>query len=235
MDFQRYDMPACMVCPVKPISIFDEVDNEEIEVINVTKRVITFKKKQTIFQANAMPAGVHIIHLGKVKFTRVNSLGVEQIIGFGKRGDIFGYDALLSEKDYHYSASALEDSIICFIPKEKIIELIKRDGGFALKLFKKGFAEFGDITANYSDMVHKPLRQKMAMALLLIKESFGTTENGLLEVILSRQEIANLAHTTTASCIRTLSEFNKEGLITISGKQILLNDLEQLKWESVRY
>ena len=235
MDFTKYDMPACMVCPVRTMSIFDEVEITEIEDINVTKRVIPFKRKQTIFQANSMPSGVHIIHLGKVKFTKVNSLGVEQIIGFGKRGDIFGYDSLLSEKDYHYSATALEDCVICFIPKEKIISLIKRDGSFALKLFKKGFTEFGAITNNYSDMVHKPLRQKVAMALMMIKEAFGLSKDDLLDARLSREEIANLALTTTASSIRTLSDFNKEGLIEIRGKDIAILDIEKLQWESVRY
>ncbi len=224
-----------MVCPVKYESVFGEVDQTRLEDINVSKRVIPFKKKQTIFQANSVPNGLHIVHMGKVKLTKVNSLGIEQIIGFATKGDIFGYDSMLANQDYHITATAIDDCIICFIPKEKIIEMIRADGNFALKLFEHGFNEFTEIANNYSNMVQKPLRQKVALSLLFIMDSFGLNQEDVLDARLSREEIANIALSTTASTIRTLSEFNSEGLIELIGKQIKILDLPRLRQEADKY
>ncbi|MDN5200358.1 Crp/Fnr family transcriptional regulator [Fulvivirgaceae bacterium BMA10] len=235
MDLKKYKVPACMVCPVREKSLFNKIEGAELEEINALKRSVTYKKKQTIFMAGTTPFGVHIVHYGKIKLTKINSLGIEQIVGFAKQGDTFGYQSLLGNKNYDITAIALEPSIICFIPKDKILALIKSNDDFTLRLMEKGFTEFGDIANNYSDMLSKPLRQRIAMAILRISDTFGLRKDNSLDVALSREEIANLALTTTASCIRTLSDFNKEAIIKLVGKNIQVINETALRQEAEMY
>jgi CRP-like cAMP-binding protein len=65
--------------------------------------------------------------------------------------------------------------------------------------------------------------------LLYLDSQFGTTEDGYLNLSLSREDYANLVGTATESAIRILSQFKKEGLISTSGKQIKIEDLNALK------
>ena len=47
--------------------------------------------------------------------------------------------------------------------------------------------------------------------------------------MLSRDELASMIGTATESCIRLLSDFNKLGLIELTGKKIVLKDITALK------
>ena len=57
---------------------------------------------------------------------------------------------------------------------------------------------------------------------------FGVDENGFIAVKLTREEIANAIGTATESSIRLLSEFKRDGIIKLHGKQIKLLDKAKL-------
>ena len=79
------------------------------------------------------------------------------------------------------------------------------------------------------NMAQKPVKQRLAETLLYLKDNFGEDENGFLNIVLTRDEYANIVGTATESAIRILSQFKKEGLISTEGKQIKLEKEEELK------
>ena len=54
-------------------------------------------------------------------------------------------------------------------------------------------------------------------------------------VTLKRSEIADVAATTTETAIRTLAQLSNDGLIDLSGKQIVVNDFKGLVREAGIY
>ena len=79
------------------------------------------------------------------------------------------------------------------------------------------------------DMAQKSVKQRLAETLIYIHIHFGNNEDGYLNVILSREDYANIVGTATESAIRILSQLKKEGLISTSGKQIKIEDLKGLE------
>jgi CRP-like cAMP-binding protein len=66
-------------------------------------------------------------------------------------------------------------------------------------------------------------REKLVDTLIYLKEIFGmNAKEKSLNVILSRQELADIAGTTAEQITRELSELEKEKLIKKQGKKILL-------------
>ncbi|MES2485864.1 MAG: helix-turn-helix domain-containing protein, partial [Bacteroidota bacterium] len=65
--------------------------------------------------------------------------------------------------------------------------------------------------------------------LIHLLDTFGTNEDKSLKIKLSREELAGMVGTATESCIRLLSEFNKLGVIELSGKKITVTDKPQLQ------
>jgi CRP-like cAMP-binding protein len=59
--------------------------------------------------------------------------------------------------------------------------------------------------------------------------TFGKNNDNTLKIQLSREELASMIGTATESCIRLLSDFNKLGLVELSGKKIILKDINGLK------
>jgi CRP-like cAMP-binding protein len=72
------------------------------------------------------------------------------------------------------------------------------------------------------DIAQKTVRERLAEALLMLENTFGTNPEGFLNIILTREELANIVGTATESVIRLLSEFKSENTIVMEGKKIKL-------------
>ena len=84
------------------------------------------------------------------------------------------------------------------------------------------------------NLTQKHIRARLADALLLVHDIYGISpDDGALNVLLKRADLAALANMATANAIRILSSFAKENLIGIRGRKIKINNLKALKEISV--
>jgi len=79
-------------------------------------------------------------------------------------------------------------------------------------------------------IAQNPVRERVAEAILFVKETYGYEADGrTISAVISREDLANIVGTATESAIRMLSDLNKEGVIKLVGKKIRINDLAKLK------
>lgn len=193
------------------------------------KSCILFKKGQTIFHENGNPLGIYCINEGKVKVVRSGTEGREQIVRLIRNGDIFGYRALFSNTRYNASAIALEDSNVCFIPKDTFFNVLRSNSNLSIALMKMLSQELGKAEQNITDLAQKTVKERIAEALLFLKETYGVEEDGAtLNVSLSREDIANLVGTATETVIRLLSVFRQEKTLDLIGKKIKILNMNKL-------
>ena len=97
--------------------------------------------------------------------------------------------------------------------------------------FIKHLAELlGSADEHTVSLTQKHLRGRLAEAILRLKDSFGTEDNGVtLAITPSREDLANLSNMTTSNAIRTLSSFVGEKLIQTDGRRITLLNEPQLR------
>lgn len=200
-----------------------------MEQIDAAKVCSIYKKGQVIFHEGAYPFGMYCINTGKIKLSHSGDDGREQIIRLVKAGDIMGYKALLSGERYTATAIALEDSSICFIPKDLFMDVLRKDASLSIEMMRILSSELRKAELKITHLAQKPVRERLAETLLFIRETYGVEADGqTLNVRLSREEIANLVGTATESAIRLLSEFKKDGMIELEGKKIRLTDVEEI-------
>jgi CRP-like cAMP-binding protein len=221
----------CQHCEQRFTSVICKAKNEFLDSINEQKVCTVYKKGQTLFNEGSYPFGIYCINHGKVKLSHLGDDGKEQIIRLLKGGDIIGYRALLSGARYSASAITLEDTQVCFIPKELFMSTLKNDAVLSFELMKLLSDELHKAEIKLTHLAQKPVRERLAETLLFIKETYGYENDGVtLNVRLSREEIANLVGTATESTIRLLSEFKKDNMIDLEGKKIkIINQHELLK------
>lgn len=220
---------SCKNCEARLQSVFCELKAEELDSIEVGKSCMVYGKGQVVFQEGTMPFGLYCINSGKVKISTLGQEGKEQILRFAKNGDVVGYRALLSGDHYSASAVALEESNICFLPSASIQDLIRRNGHFAMELMKLLSENLKDAEKRLTHIAQKPVRERMAEAILFLKETYGLEPDGkTLNVSLSREEIANIVGTATETAIRLLSEFKNDHLIELNNKRISILDAKGL-------
>lgn len=202
---------------------------DTFSTINKEKECSFYRKGELIFKENARPYGVFCVNKGKIKLVKSGDDGREHILRLVKAGDPLGYRALLSGDRYNCSAVALEDCSVCFVPKEIFLKLIQEDGDLTMEMIKLLSSDLKKAEVSLTHLAQKPVRERMAEALLFIKETYGFEEDGLtINAVFSRDELANIVGTATETAIRLLSDFNKDKIIALQGKKIQILDIERL-------
>lgn len=219
----------CQNCASRYHSVFCDLGQEEVNRLNESKLCATYKKGQDIFMEGFASIGLYCMNKGKVKVHRNGELGKQPIVRLAKAGDILGYRALITGEPYSATATALEDSDICFVPRDMFFSLIQTDAHLSMQVMKLLSYDLGHAESTINNLVQKSVRERMAEAILYLKETYGLQEDGkTLNVQISREDFANLVGTATETAIRLLSEFRTDGLIAFDGKKIVLLDIRKL-------
>jgi CRP-like cAMP-binding protein len=219
----------CQMCLSHQKSTFSDLSNDAKDELSRLKTCVSFRKGQVIIHEGARPQGVYCIHNGKVKLYTMGTEGKEQIIRFITNGELIGYRSLLSDEAISASATALEDTFACYIPKSSFFKVIEENPKFSLKLLKMSCHELGEAGKMITSLAQKNVKERLAEILLILRATFGEDEEGYLNISLTREEIANMVGTATESVIRLISELKKEGYISSKGKRIAVADRSALQ------
>ena len=212
----------CTLCAGREHSLFADLPREDLDALSLHKTCIRYKKGQTLFYEGTRPMGLFCINSGKVKVYKISSEGKEQILKLGKPGDFLGYRALISEEFYNSSATVIEEGAMCYIPKLDFLEILQKNPAFFRKMAKRVAHELGLMEQKLVTIAQKSVRERLAATLIMLKETYGMEgdESNLIDIALSREDLANIIGTATETVIRLLSDFKTQKLISLQGKKI---------------
>ena len=222
-------MGKCEQCIVREFSAIKALNKDELLKIADCKTSYTVKKGETVFDEGDALNGIYCIKDGICKLSKLSDNGKDQIVKLVKKGELLGQRSLISEESTNLSAVAVEDMQVCFIPKQEILQFFNENNQFSLNMMKSVCGDLKDADDNMVNLAQKTVKQRLAETLLKLETDFGNHEDGSLKIQLSREEIAGMIGTATESCIRLLSEFNKEGWISLQGKKITLSNKRELQ------
>lgn len=220
--------PDCLLCTSRKDSIFNFCSMIELEKTNESKTCQSYKKGQVIFHEGSQPYGFFCIYSGKVKILKKNSEGKEQIIRLAKPGDPIGYRSVLTDTKYSASAMAMEDSMVCFIPKEHFHNLITNNEKVAAEIIHRLSLALGDAEERMARMALRTVKERLAESLLLLHRIYSTGREKNFEISISREDLASIVGTAKETAIRFLSEFKSEKILTTQGSKIILLDINKL-------
>lgn len=232
---KKVEVSPCEKCGNLGGSVFCSLNKTELGQLSDHKSFNVYKKGQVIFYEGNLPQGLYCIYSGKVKIHKLGDDGKDQIVRLAKTGNVIGYRALLSSDNYYATATALENTLVCFFPKSVYLNLLVNNPDFSMKTIKMLSGNLRTAEQMITNMAQKHVRERMAEALLLLKEFFGMEEDkATINTVLTREDIGNIAGTTTETSIRVLSDFNKNRIIKLVGKKIrILNNKELLRIANV--
>ena len=222
-------MSNCDQCIVRQFSALKALNKDQLVKMANCKTSYTIKKGEPIFQEGETLNGVFCIKDGVCKLSKLSSNGKEQILKLVKPGELLGQRSMISEESANLSAVALEDMQVCFVPRNEIIGFFNENNQFSMNIMQSICGDLKDADDHMVNMAQKTVKQRLAETLLYLEETFGANEDKTLKIQLSREELAGMIGTATESCIRLLSELNKNDYIEIIGKKIALKDKSKLK------
>lgn len=201
---------------------------EDLKKLSADRDIRTYKKKENIYAEGGNPKGVFFVVNGKVKAYKTHEQGKELITGLYKTGDFFGYLDLLEEGKYSDTATALEDSEICMIPKEDFFALVYKNAEVSRKFIQMLSDNLRDKEEQLIKLAYNSVRKRVAEALVKLADHYKKDEDKHFSMNVSREDLANLAGTATETTIRTLSDFKEEGLVEVKGGTISVVNYDKL-------
>lgn len=210
---------------MRRVPLFAPLSSEEMGEV---QRIIVqreYKKGEFIIHPLKVMQCLFIINKGKVKVIRPNSDGKEQILYVLTVGDFFGEQALFGQMSKDIIVEALEDSGICTISKAQFQALLQQMPQIALKMIEVMSSRLTKMEELVESLGINSVDKRVFDLIEEYSLKFGRkTEQGILiQLPLSREEMANHLGITRETISRKLAKYQDEGKIKLIGhKQILL-------------
>ncbi|MEM8800946.1 MAG: helix-turn-helix domain-containing protein [Pseudomonadota bacterium] len=156
-----------------------------------------------------------IIESGVVRLTRVLEDGRRQVIAFGYPGDIIGFPACGA---HHTDCDALNDTKLRSIPR-KALDDSSFDSDLHKALVQAALQEISAMQDHFMMLGRKCAPEKVASFLNVLLERIGDTsmEPPVIDLPMSRSDIADFLGLTTETVCRCLTALRKAGIIRIDG------------------
>ncbi|MFH6971647.1 Crp/Fnr family transcriptional regulator [Flavobacterium petrolei] len=222
-------MSKCEQCIVREFSSLKALTKDELIKLSDCKTSHIIKKGEVIFEEGENVNGIYCIKDGVCKLTKLSANGKDHIVKLVTKGELLGQRSMISDEPVNLSAVALEDMQVCFIPKSEVMGYFDKNNQFSMNVMKSICGDLKEADDHMVNLAQKTVKERLAETLLYLNDTFGKNEDSSLKVQLSRDELASIIGTATESCIRLLSDFKKLGLIELTGKKIVLKDINALK------
>ena len=221
MQESACDLTSCFLCSF--------CIPEWKEAIAIRKKTLTIKRGKPVFREGEQVKGIFFLYSGSVK---VHMRWVDQkdlILRFARTGDILGHRGLGAGNTYPITATAMEDTAVCFIPNEFLEASLKTNPHLTYRLLHFYAEELRKAEKRMRDLVHMETKGRVAEALLYIAGFFGLTKDKYLDVTITRHDIASYAGTTYETVFKFFTELSAAKIISTEGKRIQINHPDQLK------
>lgn len=196
------------------------------QVMSVQK----YLKNKFVYHEGDAPDHLLCLLSGKVKILRDGVGGRSQIMRIMRPVQYFGYRASLAGEPYVTAAVTLEEATVCSIPMQTVCEVMEHNIGLCQFFIRELATDLGISDRRTVSLTQKHIRGRLAESLLFLKDTYGVEGDGqTIDIHLSREDLAALSNMTTSNAIRTLSNFATEGLVSIEGRRICINNEEKLR------
>jgi CRP/FNR family transcriptional regulator, polysaccharide utilization system transcription regulator len=220
----------CVSC-TKKCDIFKLLTKEELEIINKNKHEVVFKPKEIILkQGTALTHLVAVIEgLTKIYIEGYSSKDV--ILKIQKPGEIIAGPGLYTDRKNHFSIAALLPTSTCFINVDAFRQVVRQNRDFS-EAFMKEFS-YRSINAfeTIINLTQKQMHGRIADVLIYLSDQIF--HSLCFNMVISRQDLADMSAMSKESCCRILKEFKDEGLLTAKGNYLEILNINQLRHISV--
>ena len=216
----------CKNCPFnsKATSTLNECSFEQL---NANHAIVDFGKGDKIIQQGNLSTNVAFLRIGLAK-VHITGPYHEQIVKLVKAPTYLGIPTTFGDKINQYSVTAVTSDVeVCFIDVNIFRNLLKENEQFSYEIILELCRNELESFRRCANRTQKQTRGNLADVLLDFSDNIFQAYTFTLP--LNQSEMGNMVDTSRESISRILSEFDKDGIIQITGKQIEILDKSRLQ------
>src|SRR6478735_1828043 len=211
--------------------LFRDMDDASLLEVVRAGRLRRVKDGAFFFHQGEPARVLYVLVEGRVKFTQVTAEGHQVLVRVSGPGELFGAVAALGDAVHPASAEAHADSAALGWNSDVISGLLERFPRMALNVVRFLAGRVKEFQDRYRELATERVERRVAHALLRLAAQIGRAVDGgtLIDLTLSRQDIAEISGTTIFSVSRILSGWESQGLIESGRERILLRNLLKIE------
>jgi CRP/FNR family transcriptional regulator, nitrogen oxide reductase regulator len=173
---------------------------------------------------------VYVLHLGRVKLTQSTPEGQQVLLRFIGPGEMFGPTAVLQGQPYPVSAQAVRWCQALVWKGKTMASLMEDHPRIALNALRDLTARLQELRERYRELATERVERRVAQAILRLAAQAGwRTEDGvLIDMPLSRQDLAEMTGTTLYTVSRILTGWQRDGLLELGRQRVAIIDSQGL-------
>jgi CRP-like cAMP-binding protein len=163
---------------------------------------------------------------GRVKLSQVGPDGQQALIRVITPTSLFALVALTTASSYLVTAQAAEDSQALYWRREELMEAIIRVPTMAVNAMRIMAEQIQEIQERFRQASTEPVEKRLAHTLIrLAAQSGKRVEAGILiDLTLTRQDLAEMSGTTLFTASRMLSRWEEQGLVISNREQVIIRN-----------
>ncbi|OQA47411.1 MAG: Anaerobic regulatory protein [Chloroflexi bacterium ADurb.Bin325] len=190
-----------------------------------------YQKDDYIFLEGEAPEALYVVKTGKIKVLRHSTDGKDVVLRVVSPGQMLGSVAVFDGGGYPGTAQAIEHCSLLVIARNDCLTLVTRYPVFALAVINDMGTRLRGSAEQIRSLAVERVEQRIARVLLKLGASAGadTPDGRVIEMPLTRQDVADMTGTTVETAIRVMSKFRRQEFIRTRRGKVVLVDLDALQ------
>ena len=198
---------------------------EVITQLSANHLELKLKKGDSIIKQGTYSTNVIFLRTGLAKI-HLKGPYSEQIVKMVKAPTYLGLPTTFGSKINQYSVTAVSDAEVCYIDIDVFENILYGNQDFTREIIQEFCKNELESFRRCANRTQKLIRGNMADALLEFSDNIFKSDT--FNLPLSQAELANLVDTSRESVSRVLTEFDKDGVIKVNGKEITIVNKKSL-------
>jgi CRP-like cAMP-binding protein len=166
----------------------------------------------------------YVLLEGHARLSQLTPEGQQVIVHVVKPGEGMGIIVALGSIPYPVSAEAVTDCLALGWEAANIVQLMERYPRLAVNGMRLIAGRFVELQDRYRELATERVERRIARVLLRLVRQLGrrTDEGILIDIPLSRQDLAEMTGTTLYTVSRILSHWEQQGLVITGRERVTL-------------
>jgi len=218
----------CQVCTGAARELFSSLLPEQRARFARAAVPHAYRAHETIFHEGTPALAVYCLRSGTIKLFRRLKHGEEVVVGTRGAGDLAGLRGVLAGMPYASTAMTLEPAIVCAIPGEIFVGLVRENPMLGYRILVRLARESRLLEGQLVERNHDRVAKRTARFLARHLPEDAPSTSACAGISTSREEMAQLIGTSPETLSRVLHGLADEGILELDRKEIRVLDLEAL-------
>jgi CRP/FNR family transcriptional regulator, nitrogen oxide reductase regulator len=212
---------------ISNFTLFADVTPAEFEAIISQAREKRFSRRETLYSEGDPVRQVTMLISGFVKVTQMGVNGNEVILRLNGGGEIVGSYRVCVNCTHCSTAQAVQPCVALVWDAAVFERLQARIPAFRRNSVRALEERLQEMEQRFREVSTEKVGSRLSSELVRISDRLRRTD-GILEITLSRAELAQLTGTTLFTVSRLLCQWQNQGIVRIRRESVLVQDFHAL-------